>query len=69
MGNDHVSMEVADSNIKYNVGEPVAVYAWIASVNTSADGHVTYDVDFKDAEGNIKGFIEDITDEDLTTVF
>lgn len=54
---------------KYNVGEPVAVYAWIASVNTSADGHITYDVDVKDIDGNIIGLLYSISDEDITTVF
>lgn len=54
---------------KYNVGEPVAIYAWITSVNTSADGTTTYDLDFKDIDGNIIGLFYNISDEDITTVF
>lgn len=54
---------------KYNVGEPVAVYAWIASVNTSAKDIITYDVEFKDIDGNYISTIRDVTEEDLTTVF
>ena len=54
---------------KYNVGEPVAIYAWITSVNTSAKDIITYDVEFKDIDGNYISTIRDLTEEDLTTVF
>ncbi len=53
---------------KYNVGEPVAIYAWVASVNTSAEGQVTYDLEVRDVQGDII-YIDDVTEEDLTTVF
>lgn len=53
---------------KYNVGEPVALYAWVHRIVATEDG-LLYDLHIKDGDGKYIQTVYGVTEEDFTTVF
>lgn len=53
---------------KYNVGEPVAIYAWVDGI-THKDGKVVYSLKVDQVADHGHDFIDLVPEDSLTTVF
>lgn len=53
---------------KYNVGEPVCVYAWINSISDE-EGKLVYGITIKDINGEKSALVFGLSEDLITTVF
>ena len=65
MENDNVSIE----NCKYNIGEPVAVYALVSSMRQTHSGEIFYNLEIKDDNHKLICMAYDVPEDIVTTVF
>ena len=54
---------------KYNVGEPVAVYAFVSSMRQNSLGEILYNLEIKDYNHNLITMAYDVPEDIVTTVF